>query len=143
MITLIHNWNVKEDTIQLKTQEDKMDSPLNLISIKLKVMLINIKLNNKIFFIKWLHWCTIGMSKRILFNWKIKKRKWTHPINLISIELKVMLVNIKLNNKKFYIKNQIWPYLDHIRSFCFFYWYPFFFDKFSKLISFHDFILKN
>jgi hypothetical protein len=52
MITLIHNWNVKEDTIQLKTQEDKMDSPLNLISIKLKVMLINIKLNNKIFFIK-------------------------------------------------------------------------------------------
>jgi len=27
MITLIHNWNVKEDTIQLKTQEDKMDSP--------------------------------------------------------------------------------------------------------------------
>jgi hypothetical protein len=24
---LIHNWNVKEDTIQSKTQEEKMDSP--------------------------------------------------------------------------------------------------------------------
>jgi len=27
MITLIDNWNVKEDTIQLNNQEEKMDLP--------------------------------------------------------------------------------------------------------------------
>jgi len=55
MIALIHNWNVKEDTIQSKTQEEKMDSPLKPHlnqTMELKIMLVNVKLNNKKFYVK-------------------------------------------------------------------------------------------